>query len=349
VLEGAGRTDIEQVVHEAHFVGDRGGRHGVPQSPPGHVVGLRKAREGNRPLVGPRQARQRDVLGAIVEHVLVNLVGNGHEVVVLHQAEQTRQLVPCPNLAARVGRGVDDDRLGVVRHGRLHRRPVECRIGSSEGDVPDGRPRKLQNIPVISVEGLKENHLIPLLQQGEGRGHKTPRRTDAHHHFVGRGDRDIVVRLFFFHDASAQRLDPRVVGIDGMVVGDGLLCPSSDGLWGGEVADALSQIDAPSRFNLLGHGPNVTLLQGLSTLGDREGGRQFHESGVVIRRRFNVRQKKTLPCPGCKPSFRSKSGTPLRVLNVPDRGAEMLVQGPRPPFDQSPFSADAVPDYPGTS
>jgi hypothetical protein len=47
--------------------------------------------------------------------------------------------------------------------------------------------------------------------------------------------------------------------------------------------------------------------------------------------------------------FRSKSGTPLRVLNVPDRGAEMLVQGPRPPFDQSPFSADSASDYPGTS
>ena len=65
----------------------------------------------DRPLGHPGQGRQRDVL-AVVDDVLVDVVGQGDDVVLLAEAGDELELGPVEDLARRVVRRVHDDRPG---------------------------------------------------------------------------------------------------------------------------------------------------------------------------------------------------------------------------------------------
>jgi hypothetical protein len=181
--------------------------------------------------------------------------------VVLQHLHQRRQLGAGPHLATRIGGRVHNHRFRVLRDSLLDCRSVKGRLRPPERDVPNRSARHLQDVAVVAVERLEENHLVPLLQKGEGRRDEDPGRPHAHNDLLRRRGGDRVVGLFLLQDGPSQRLDARVVRIDRLVLANGLMRPVFDGLGRWEVTDPLPQIDAPDCFYLLGHGANVTLLQ----------------------------------------------------------------------------------------
>src|SRR5690606_10750172 len=88
VLERRGRADVDEVADEPHLLDDRRRGDGVAEAPSGHVERLREAREGDGPLVGAGEAPEGDVPVPVVGHVLVDLVGDGPEVVLLEEREE---------------------------------------------------------------------------------------------------------------------------------------------------------------------------------------------------------------------------------------------------------------------
>ena len=97
-----------------------------PDAVSGHPVRLGQAVEGQGQHVG-RHRRQRDVLGVVVEDLVVDLVGEQQQLVLARQIGHLLEDFAAVHRAGRVVRVDDDDRLGAVGD-----------LGLQIGDV--GRP-----------------------------------------------------------------------------------------------------------------------------------------------------------------------------------------------------------------
>ena len=69
---------------------------------------------------------------AVVDHVLVDLVGDREDVVPLAQLGDDLELAARENLAGRVVRAVEDDRLGPRREGARQAIGIEREVGRLE-------------------------------------------------------------------------------------------------------------------------------------------------------------------------------------------------------------------------
>jgi len=83
----------------------------VAEPPASHGIRLREAVEDDRPVGHPGQARERDVLGAVVQDSGIDLVGQHEEVMTDGELGDPLDVRGGQDAARRVGRRVDDEEL----------------------------------------------------------------------------------------------------------------------------------------------------------------------------------------------------------------------------------------------
>ena len=142
-----------------------------PADPPaGHRVRLGQPADRHRPVRHPGQRRDRDVPGAVVGDELVDLVGEGDQVVLGAERRDPRQFPLAEHLAARVLRAVHDDRPGAFVDGRPQLVLVERPVRLVEAHVAGHRSREDGVRPVVLVERLEDDDLLARVHHRQHRG-----------------------------------------------------------------------------------------------------------------------------------------------------------------------------------
>ena len=187
LLERRRRADRQEVVGPPHADREiRSGDH--PAHPPArHGVRLRHRVDRDRPVGHARDRRERDVR-AVVDDVLVDLVGEREQVVLQADRGDQLQLVAAEDLAGRVVGRVDDDRPrpGPDRGAQLV--GVDRPVGLVERHVARHRAREDRVGPVVLVERLEDHDLVAGVDQPEHR-RDHPLGGAAHDRDVGVGAR----------------------------------------------------------------------------------------------------------------------------------------------------------------
>ena len=88
--------------------------NGIADAPAGDTVGLGHAIDGDGAFAHAWDCGDRNMLGTIVDNVLVDLIGNGQCIPLLAEARDLPQLRARENFARRVVRGIDDNRFRMV-------------------------------------------------------------------------------------------------------------------------------------------------------------------------------------------------------------------------------------------
>jgi hypothetical protein len=104
-LERRRGADRQEVVDAPDPDRQIGRREHPADAPAGDGVGLRHRVDRDRPLAHPGQRRQRDVL-SLEDEVLVDVVGEGDQVVLQAELRDEGQLLAREHLAGRVVRAV---------------------------------------------------------------------------------------------------------------------------------------------------------------------------------------------------------------------------------------------------
>ena len=224
--------------------GQRLRRYNPSHAPAGHRVGLRQGADRHGSILESRHRPGRHVDRAVVQDVLVDLVGEHDDAPRLTEARDHRQLLVGEHLPGRVVRRVDHDpSRALVERGRellLVERPVR----SMQRHRPGDGARDDRVGTVVLVERLEDHDLVARVED-------TEHRRD---HPLGRAarDRDVATGLDPGHPVSlsvvprervAESLgSPRdrvLVDIGGDRVAGGLL----DLLGRREVGESLRKVD----------------------------------------------------------------------------------------------------------
>src|SRR5262249_36591898 len=169
LLQQVGRPYRNEVVRAADADGQLRVGDGVADAPTRDRVGLRDPGDGDGALGHARQRGDGNVLSAVVDDVLVDLVGDGEQVVAEGQIGDLLQLRRREDLAGGVVGAVEDD--GPRARGDRLPQPirVEGERGRLEGD-PDGLgARDDAARAVVLVEGLEDDHLVARIEEGQER------------------------------------------------------------------------------------------------------------------------------------------------------------------------------------
>ncbi len=101
--------------------------------PTGEREGLAPGADRDRAVAHARQCRERDVF-AVVDEMLVDLVGDDDEIVFLRDLGDERQLLAAEDLARRVVGRVEQQQLGARRDRGAQLRRVERVVGRAQRD-----------------------------------------------------------------------------------------------------------------------------------------------------------------------------------------------------------------------
>ena len=93
------------------------GRNGPSHAPSGHAVGLRHAVDRDGAIAHAVERDHRNVLGAVVDDVLVDLVGDGEDIEFDAQVADQFQFFAGEDLAGGIVRSIEDDGFGVFVEG----------------------------------------------------------------------------------------------------------------------------------------------------------------------------------------------------------------------------------------
>jgi hypothetical protein len=246
-------ADGQEVVHLADAGGERRRRHRPADAPAGHAEGLRHAVDRHRAIGHPLDRHQRHVAGAVVDDVLVDLVGDRDDVPRAAEGGDRLELVAAEDLAGGVVRRVDDDRPGLRRERRGELVGIERPAGRAQRHVPGRGARQDGVRAVVLVERLEDDHLVAGIDDPEQAGD----------HRLGRSAADRHLRVGVDRHAVA----PRPVAGDGLAQDAGapghriLVHVAVDGPAGGrldlgrrgEVGEALREVDGAVALGEAGH------------------------------------------------------------------------------------------------
>ena len=123
----------------------------------------------------------------VEDKVLVDLVGDGDDVVLATQLGDEREFVTSEHLARRIVRRVEKQRLRVRRERGPQFVGVEGPVGSAEGDHPASRATQCDTGGVGVVVGLEGDDLVARPGEGEHGGSECLSGTG--------GDQDLTVRV----------------------------------------------------------------------------------------------------------------------------------------------------------
>ena len=126
MLGRAEHREDGELVEGAEGGGELWRRGHVANLPAGDVEGLAKAAAQEAARCQGRVGGHAVVAGAVVDHVLVDLVADDEEVVLLGQRLQGQHVLVRGDAAAGVVRGVDDQGPGARRDGRADAVPVDA-------------------------------------------------------------------------------------------------------------------------------------------------------------------------------------------------------------------------------
>ena len=264
LLQRRGGADRQKVMRPPDPIGDvEILADGPPHTPAGDAVGLADAIDGDGAFRHPRERRDADVLAAVVQQVLIHLVGDRDDVVLPALLGHELQLRAAEDLAGGVVGSVDDDRFGLRREGVAEICRVEAELGiiQAKRDVPRGGPRQRGIGPVVFVEGLEDDHLVCRIDDGQQR---------RHHRLGGAaGDGDVqvgihvdpVVPAELFGNCLAQ---PRSAPGDGVLIVafPQRLCRGVEQFTRRvEIGKSLGQVDAVVEIVQAGHFANDRLCE----------------------------------------------------------------------------------------
>ncbi len=162
----AGRGEQVDALEEAGRVLLRAGDRHPPRPVSGHPVGLREAVVGQAQQVGG-EGGQGDVLGVVVEDLVVDLVGQEQQLVPAGQLHQLFEYLERVHGARRVVRVDDQQGLGLVRDLRLDVLDVGIPLVGLVAQVVhrrapgQGRHRRPQR-----VVRRRDQHLVAVVEQG---------------------------------------------------------------------------------------------------------------------------------------------------------------------------------------
>src|SRR5205814_6088061 len=111
-------------------------------------------------LAHPVQRDRRDMFGAVVDDVLVNLICDGKDIPFLAQLSDELELLAAEYLTGRVIWSVDDNCFGLVIKRRSKFLFIKRPIGSSQLNVAWSRARNDRVRTVILVERLENDNFI---------------------------------------------------------------------------------------------------------------------------------------------------------------------------------------------
>ena len=234
----------------------RRGQDGA-DAPAGDGVGLRGPGDGHCALGHARQRGQGDV-PALVDDVLVDLVGDGIGAVPLAEGGDARQLVGAEDLPRGVVGRVQDEGPGPRSEGPGQ--PVQVQglaHGQRHGDGPRAAEHRVR--AVVLVPGLEDDHFLPRVHQGQ---------QHCRHGLRGAaGDRDLGLGIHgqavaVLHLAGQGLAQPLRAPGDGVLVdvrADGRDGGFLERLRGREVGEALGQVDGAMLVGEPRHPPDDRL------------------------------------------------------------------------------------------
>ena len=197
LLQRRGRPDRQKVVHLADAGGQCRGRQNEADAPAGHAEGFGNAVDGDRPLGHARQGPQRNIFGAVVKDMLIDLVGDRQHVVFLAQLGNQFEILPGKDPAGGVVGRIDHDRPGFFVESRRQFLGTEREIGRMQTDKP-GRGAAEDGVrPVVFIERFKNDDFLARIDGRHQRGDHPFRRsaTDSQVRFRIEGHAIIPLRL----------------------------------------------------------------------------------------------------------------------------------------------------------
>ena len=198
-----------------------GWRDRPADAPPGHAVRLRQPVDRHRPLRHAVEGGDGHVPEAVVDDVLVDLVGDGDGIPPAAERGDRLELGAAEHLAGRIVWRVEDDRLRPVVEGGRQLVWVECPIRLVQRHVARRRAGQNRVGAVVLVERLEDHHFVARIDDGHHRGHHGLGRAAAHGDLLVGADRHAVAARELAGNCLAQRSGaPRHrvlvdVGLDG--------------------------------------------------------------------------------------------------------------------------------------
>ena len=243
-LQGRRRPHGQEVVNLSDCVAEARRPKAPADAPAGDAVGLGHPADGHRPLPHPFEAGKAHVPRAVVNDVLVDLVGHRNDIPLPAQRGNLFEFAAGKHLPRGVVGSIDDDRLGPVPEGALELGRVVGPVGLAQPHEARARAAQDGVGAVVLVERLEHDDLLAGIDQGEqGRGHALGGAA-AH--------RDLGLRVVV-EPAEAPRLADQGLAQSLRSPGDGVLVDVGLERPGGlvldrrrrrEVREALGEVDA---------------------------------------------------------------------------------------------------------
>ena len=256
LLQRRRRADGQEVVHLLGILDHVCRADQVAQAPAGDGVGLGKGGAADHMIGDLRQGTGVDVLVGREDDVLVHLVGDHEGVVLLAQASNEEQLFFGEDLAARVGRVADDDRLRVLAEGVLEHRAVEVERRRDERHEDRVRAGENGVSAVILIKRREDDDLVAGIADGHHRAH----------HCLGAaaGDKNLGLRIDLAAVGLALLAGERLTEVlraerDGVLMRalvSHLAQAVGDRLGRREIREALGKIDGADLVADAGHTPD---------------------------------------------------------------------------------------------
>src|SRR5713101_1763358 len=262
------RPDRDEIVSASDAERELGRRDRVADPPARDRVRLRDAGDGDGALGHAGQRGDRRVAEAVVDDVLVDLVGDRQEVVLEAEIGDGLELVAREDLAGRVIGAVEDDGARAGRHRPPEPVRVEGEVRRLERDerrlgAGDHAPR-----PIVLVERLEDDDLVARIQHGQQRRQHGLRRSAADCHVAVGIDLHPVELAVFLGDPLPQARRPPRDRVLVEVAVDRLVGRRDQLRRRGEVGHALGQVHAADLIDDARHLADDRLGECLDAPGD---------------------------------------------------------------------------------
>src|SRR5208283_4288949 len=127
---------------------------GVSDSPTGNAVGLRYARNGDRPIGQSRDRARANMSAAVIHEIFVNLVSENNQIMAARYLTNRFDFAAVEYLARGIGRSADHDPLGTRSDCALQVAQLKAPVRGMHPDVTGCRPDRFDRIEVITIVGL---------------------------------------------------------------------------------------------------------------------------------------------------------------------------------------------------
>src|SRR6266436_5181527 len=305
LLQRSGRAHGKEIVDLANRRCRFRRSDGPADAPAGDTVGLGHAVDHDGALVHAIDARHGDVLGAVVQNVLVNFIGDAERVPAHAKIANEFQLRTREHFAGRIVRRIENKcfRMRPERRGQFVFviRPKGILIGRRT-HLDEARRRAAENRvrPIIFVERLEHHDFVAGIDDGHHRRHHRFRRAAANGDFALGIDAHTLRALEFLDDSVAQRLRTPGDGVLVDVVGNGLPRCFLDFRGRGEIRETLRKVDGVVLQRQPRHFANhrfgeLFRLRGKHAPGDLRHRRFIHSWSLefrVARRKSKAKEEK---------------------------------------------------------